>query len=90
MGLASMCVVWRTPTASKAFGAVLKRAHKGTFHKVSPKHLDRYVTEFEGKHNIRERDTIDQMAKIAFGMSGKRLRYGDMIADNGLDSEARG
>lgn len=69
--------------------AVLKRVHKGTFHKVSPKHLDRYVTEFEGKHNVRERDTIDQMAKIASGMSGKRLRYGDLIADNGLDSGAR-
>ena len=27
---------------------MLKRAHKGTFHKISPKHLDRYVTEFAG------------------------------------------
>ena len=73
----------------ESFWAVLKRAHKGTFHKLSAKHLDRYVTEFAGKHNVRERDTIDQMVKIVTGMSGKRLRYGDLIADNGLDSGAR-
>ena len=31
--------------------SMLKRAHKGTFHKLSPKHLDRYVQEFAGRHN---------------------------------------
>ena len=33
--------------------SMLKRAHKGTFHKMSPKHLQRYVDEFAEKHNIR-------------------------------------
>ena len=37
----------------ESFWSMLKRAHKGTFHKISPKHLDRYVQEFAGKHNIR-------------------------------------
>ena len=59
--------------------SMLKRAHKGTFHKLSPKHLDRYVQEFAGRHNVRELDTIDQMAKIAKGMDGKRLRYQDLV-----------
>ena len=68
---------------------MLKRAHKGTFHKISPKHLDRYVTEFAGKHNIREANTLDQMVGIARAMSDKRLRYDDLIADNGLRSGAR-
>ena len=27
----------------ESFWSTLKRAHKGTFHKLSPKHLDRYV-----------------------------------------------
>ena len=27
---------------------MLKRAHKGIYHKMSPKHLDRYVQEFAG------------------------------------------
>ncbi len=69
--------------------SMLKRAHKGTFHKLSPKHLDRYVQEFAGRHNIREQDTIDQIASIARGMNGKRLTYKALIRDNGLDSGAR-
>ncbi len=43
---------------------MLKRAHKGTFHRLSPKHLQRYVDEFAGRHNQRDRDTIDQMHSI--------------------------
>ena len=69
--------------------AMLKRAHTGTFHKLSPKHLDRYVQEVAGRHNLRELDTINIMFAVASGMEGKRLRYRELIADNGLDSGAR-
>ena len=69
--------------------SMLKRAHKGTFHKLSPKHLDRYVQEFAGRHNLREKDTIEQMKSVTGGMNDKRLRYRDLIANNGLDSGAR-
>ena len=69
--------------------SMLKRAHKGTFHKLSPKHLDRYVQEFAGRHNIREQDTIEQIGSIQRGMEQKLLRYPDLIADTGLDSGAR-
>ena len=64
----------------ESFWSMLKRAHKGTFHKISPKHLDRYVTEFAGRHNIRGRDTADQMAKVAREMIGRRLTYKELIA----------
>ena len=33
----------------ESFWSMLKRSHKGTFHKMSPKHLGRYVQEFEAK-----------------------------------------
>ena len=69
--------------------SMLKRAHKGTFHKLSPKHLDRYVQEFAGRHNVREQDTIEQMGSLHRGMEGKRLRYRQLIARNGLSSGAR-
>ena len=47
---------------------------------MSPKHLDRYVIEFEGRHNSRPLDTEDQMAAMARGLMGKRLQYSDLIA----------
>lgn len=70
--------------------ATMKRAHKGVFHKISPKHLDRYVQEFAGRHNLRDKDTIDIMAALTSGMDGKRLTYEELIADNGLPNGARG
>ena len=74
----------------ESFWSMLKRAHKGTYHKMSPKHLDRYVRQFAGKHNDREGDTITQMQHVVAGMVGKRLMYRDLIASNGLASSARG
>ena len=64
----------------ESFWSMLKRAHTGTFHKISPKHMDRYVTEFAGRHNARGRDTVDQMEIMVEGMSGRRLRYPDLIS----------
>ena len=64
--------------------SMMKRAHKGTFHKMSPKHLDLYIQEFAARHNLREEDTMDIMASMALGMGDKRLRYQDLIRDNCL------
>ena len=64
----------------ESFWSVLKRGYEGTYHWMSGKHLDRYDTEFEGRHNGRPTDTITQMQSLAHGMAGKRLRYQDLIA----------
>ena len=72
------------PTGSvclESFWALLKRGYHGTYHKMSVKHLGRYVAKFEGRHNDRPADTIDQMAHMVRGMEGKRLRYMDLIAE---------
>ena len=73
----------------ESFWAMLKRAHDGTFHKMSPKHLQRYVSEFAGKHNIRDSGTLAQMRDTVAGLVGRNLLYRDLIADNGLSSGAR-
>ncbi len=64
----------------ESFWAMLKRGYKGTYHKMSGKHLARYVTEFAGRHNVRDFDTLAQMAMLAKGLDGKRLRYNDLVA----------
>ena len=73
----------------ESFWSMLKRAHKGTFHKISPKHLQRYVSEFAGKHNIRESGTLDQMRDTVARLVGRNLLYRDLVACNGL-SNGRG
>ncbi len=73
----------------ESFWSMLKRTHKGTIHKFSPKHLNRCVSEFAGRHNFRSAGTIEQMATVTKGMVGKWLRHMDQIADNGLNSGAR-
>lgn len=73
----------------ESFWGMLKRAHKGTFHKLSPKHLERYVDEFAGKHNIRNMGTLAQMRDTVARLIGRRLLYRDLVADNGLSNAGR-
>ena len=73
----------------ESFWATLRRAYQGVYHKISPKHLDRYVGDFAARHGVRDADTIDMMGALAGGMVGKRLTYAALIADNGLPSGAR-
>ena len=42
----------------ESFWSMLKRGYHGTYHHMSPKHLDRYVTEFSGRHNDRDANTM--------------------------------
>ena len=59
----------------ESFWATMKRGYMGVYHKMSPVHLHRYVCELAGRHNIRDRDTIDQMRHVVAHMAGKRLIY---------------
>ena len=60
--------------------AMLKRGYVGVYHQMSDKHLHRYVTEFEGRHNSRPLDTTEQMRIMAQGADGKRMTYAGLIA----------
>ena len=62
----------------ESFWSMLKRGYIGTYHRLSEKHLQRYADEFAGRHNARQKPTIDQLKNIAEGMKGKRLTYKEL------------
>ena len=64
----------------ESFWSMLKRAHKGVYHRLSAKHLQRYVAEFAGRQNIRNLDTLAQMQHVVAAMVGKRLLYRDLVS----------
>ena len=67
----------------ESFRSMLKRGYMGVDHRMSPKHLQRYVNEFAGRHNILDLDTLDQMAHVVAGMVGQRLLCRDLTTDSG-------
>ena len=71
----------------ESFWAVLKRGYMGTYHRMSKKHLGRYVDEFAGRHNQREQDTLTQMVQMGRGVDGKRLRYKDLVRKRAWELE---
>lgn len=74
----------------ESFWAILKRAHFGTFHHWSPKHLQRYVDEFVFKANTKELPAFDKEGDCGIttvrahmaGMEGRRLMYKDLISND--------
>lgn len=66
--------------AIESFWSMFKRGYIGTYHRRSPKHFDRYVAEFAGRHHTRLRDTLEQMARTTRGLVGKQLPYAELIA----------
>ena len=69
----------------ESFRPAVKRAHTGTFHTLSPRHLHRYVDEFAGCHNFRDLDTLEQMASNLADTEASQLRYRDLVALAGHD-----
>lgn len=65
----------------ESFWSMLKRGHAGVYHKMSKKHIQRYIDEYIGRHNIRPLATITQIEVTLKGMNGKRLTYKDLTAE---------
>lgn len=68
----------QTTNAAENFFGIFKRGMVGTYHKCEAQHLQRYLTEFEFRHNTRSGLGVkdgERAARIAKGIAGKRLTY---------------
>jgi transposase-like protein len=61
------------------YWGLLKRGVIGTYHQISVKHLNRYLSEFQFKWNHRKSQDIFVLV-IAALVIGSRLKYDDLIA----------
>lgn len=62
----------------EGFFSILKRGIIGTYHHVSEQHLNRYLAEFDFRHNNRMAlgiDDVERTERAIRGIIGKRLTY---------------
>ena len=60
--------------------AILKRSYKGVYHKMSRKHLWRYLAEFEARWNMRDLPAGRKLDRVLAGTVGVRLRWKVLVA----------
>jgi transposase-like protein len=68
----------QTTNAAENFFGTFKRGMRGVYHFCGEQHLQRYLTEFEFRHNNRSGLGVEdgeRAARIAKGIEGKRLTY---------------
>ncbi len=66
---------------AESWNALLKRGVYGTFHHISEKHMDRYVSEFVFRWNNREVNDFERTIEAIAGVSGKKLTYKSLICN---------
>lgn len=79
-GILARCRV--TTNGIESVWAVMKRGLHGVYHHASPKHLDRYVSEFTFRLNEGDvkNHTMKRLASLFSAAIGKRLTYAELIA----------
>lgn len=79
-----------TTNSVESLFAVMRRGLHGVYHKASQKHIGRYVNEFAWRLNEGhvKRHTLDRLDSFVDAVTGRRITYKDLIADNGKDREA--
>lgn len=60
---------------AEAFFGLFKRGIVGSFHHISPEHMDRYADEFAFRWTHRKVDDTERAAAAIKGGEGKRLTY---------------
>lgn len=59
----------------EGYFATLKRGVNGTYHRISPAHLHRYLNEFDFRYSTRDSTDSQRTVKALAQAEGKRLKY---------------
>lgn len=70
----------------EGYWGLLKRGIIGSFHQISVKHLNRYLSEFQFKWNHRKSQEIFMLVVAAL-VIGSRLKYDDLIGKTAEPTE---
>jgi transposase-like protein len=70
-----------TTNGIENFWSLFKRGIIGIYHQVSPKHLQRYSTEFAYRYNTRKDASDERFTKTVKNANTARLKYKDLIKD---------
>ncbi|MES2701356.1 MAG: IS1595 family transposase [Bacteroidota bacterium] len=62
----------------EGYWSILKRGILGTFHFVSPQHLQRYCNEFAHRYNTRTATTQERFLEAIKNAHGNRLKYREL------------
>ena len=68
---------------AESLQSFLNRCCYGTCHEMCPKHMLKYADEFSARQNVRQLDTMVQIDNTIRGLSGKRLRYEEVVGPDG-------
>ena len=71
-----------TVNACENYFSILKRGLNGVYQHVSPKHLRRYVGEFDMRYNTREMSDVERTEKVARGTVGKKSLIVVLVRNN--------
>lgn len=63
----------------EGFFGMMRRGLNGIYHAVSKKHLHRYLSEFEFRHNYRELTDGERTVAAIKAAQGKRLTYAQQV-----------
>lgn len=64
-----------TTNKAENFFGQLKRSINGTHHRVTPKHLARYLAEYDYRYSTRKMDDTARMERLVGSMPLRRLTY---------------
>ena len=68
-----------TTNGIESFWALFKRGYYGTFHYMSPKHIQRYANGFAGRLNAGH-GTMELLSTTVRGSFGRRLSYKELVS----------